>query len=253
MTFLMAKYLYGCTGIPKIKDLENYSNPALFFDARLHGVGSFFVGTWPQRIVFLLGLLFSVACLISSFRYRLTLSDDYIEATEFTHKRIYFKDVISVGVTDWNAYIKSEKSRIFIPQNMRAFRAAIGQVLQTQDKFHFDIYGRHCRSREPFYFAKLLQSANPSEQNRYSERRDIGRVMAHLIAKGRVYRKIKVEFGGKTFCVEYAGMGNGYECVLVDGEVVDYKRSIFWYAPEFHFQIDNASARVSIRFCALFH
>ena len=72
-------------------------------------------------------------------------------------------------------------------------------------------------------------------------------VKADLIAKRWLVRAFNITTSEGSFLVVYDGQGTGYEQVLVDGEVVCKKKTIWWYAPEFEFSIGSIQAVIHIR------
>ena len=186
---------------------------------------------------------------ISATTYRLTISDEYLEEKEFRRKRIDFKDITSVTIVDQEVIVRSPKHTIRFPKDIFGFRGAIGEVLKAQDKFHFEVYGDLLARKTALYHARDLQESNNSASSGFAVvDLDVTKLRAHLAIKGRVYRCIEIDAGPEKFHLEYAGMGNGYECVLVNGNVVAFKNTIFWYNPEFQLRIGTLPAMIKVRF-----
>jgi len=200
------------------------------------------------RIEALLFAAGSIYLLITVFRLRIILGKDFIEKRDIRTRRIDFKDIVETTVSDAGANIKSTHQTIHIFRDINAYRELIGRILRLSNKYHFDVCGDYLSARVDKYHANLrTTSANPkggkNRTTRYS-----GTMQARLLSKGRVSRAFKVDIGRREYLVEYAGMGDGYECVLVEDAVVDFKRHIFWYAPEFRFPIGQMNGAIKVRF-----
>lgn len=72
-------------------------------------------------------------------------------------------------------------------------------------------------------------------------------VKAELIEKGWLYRTIRLKTTGGFKTLTYYGRGAGYECVLVNSEVVSKNKSLLWYTPEFRLRVDSMDVVVNIR------
>lgn len=72
-------------------------------------------------------------------------------------------------------------------------------------------------------------------------------VTATLIERHNFIRVFNVITPDGNFEVIYDGEGLGYERVLVNGEVVSKKKTIWWYAPEFKFEIGSIQAIIYVK------
>ena len=68
-----------------------------------------------------------------------------------------------------------------------------------------------------------------------------------LKKKAWLYRLFDVTTSERSFKVEYDGKGLGFERVLVQNEVVDLKKTLYWYAPRFEFMIGSLPAVIEVR------
>ena len=213
------------------------------------GIFCFMIGSGILPHAAALGMVsMAIAVGISVFNYQLTIGDEYIEEKEFKRKRIDFRDITDVLIDDQEVVVQSKNRKIRFPKDRYGFRGAIGQVLKAQDEFHFEVYGSPLPFKTALYLARYLQESDELDHSEsISLDLDAVRLSAHLAEKGRVYRHIEVDAGDKKFNVEYAGMGDGYECVLVNGDVVAFKNTIFWYQPEFQFRIGTLPAVIKVR------
>lgn len=222
------------------------------------GVGIFFLLGGHRGFLYraeaMVFIAMGIALGTTVFTYRLTLGDDYIEVKEFRRKRINFRDITAITVTDTIATIHAGKSEILIPNDYFGFRRVVGQILKAEDRFHFEIFGSMLAVQVALFLARDIHPYDESNKSEsITSNLDIANLSARLVAKERVYRAIEVDAGSEIFNVEYAGMGDGYECVLVNGEVVAFLRTIFWYQPQFRFRIGNLPATIKVKFWPWMH
>src|SRR5262249_36995132 len=105
---------------------------------------------------------------------------------------------------------------------------------------------------DPFIISHLLNAKEDGpemkEKLAASElESSIKNASARLIGKRWLYREFDVHTSRGGYNVVYYGRGWGYECVLVNGEVVDKKNSYFWYVQEFRFKIGNLPAIIKVK------
>lgn len=72
-------------------------------------------------------------------------------------------------------------------------------------------------------------------------------MQAQLVKRSWLLRRFEVSDGAKTHVVEYFGRGIGWERVRVDGVDVSGGRSVWWFIPEFSFQVGDLPARITVR------
>src|SRR6478672_12970570 len=70
---------------------------------------------------------------------------------------------------------------------------------------------------------------------------------AELLTTGRLRRVMEVKTDRESHTVEYDGYGNGYERVLVDGEVAVKRWDLLWFVPRFEFFIGHVPAAIDVR------
>ena len=71
-------------------------------------------------------------------------------------------------------------------------------------------------------------------------------IVANLIVKNWLYRKINVITSEGVFEIVYDGNGLGYEEVLVDGEIATRINSYLWYVPKFEFFVGSLRAKITV-------
>src|SRR5918997_6287706 len=72
-------------------------------------------------------------------------------------------------------------------------------------------------------------------------------LIATLIEKKWLFRRLNVVTPDGIFEVAYDGTGAGYESVLIDGNLAVKTISYLWYVPEFNFQIGSLPANIQVR------
>ena len=72
-------------------------------------------------------------------------------------------------------------------------------------------------------------------------------LIATLIEKKWLFRRLNVVTPEGVFEVAYDGTGAGYESVLIDGNLAVKTISYLWYVPEFNFQIGSLPANIKVR------
>lgn len=70
---------------------------------------------------------------------------------------------------------------------------------------------------------------------------------ATLIEKKWLYRRFEVLTPHGVTEVIYDGRGIGYESVLIEGQPILSKTSVWWYIPEFSFNVGEYSGEISVR------
>lgn len=75
-------------------------------------------------------------------------------------------------------------------------------------------------------------------------------LIANLIEKQRLRRKLNVVTPEGVFEVIYNGDGLGYEEVLVDDRIASRMTSLFWFVPRFEFPIGSLPATIEVSVAA---
>jgi hypothetical protein len=70
---------------------------------------------------------------------------------------------------------------------------------------------------------------------------------AKLSRSSRLVREWEFTNGAGLYRLSYDGRGMGYESVVIDGLVVQKKRSWLWYVPRFDFAIDSLPGVIEVR------
>jgi len=190
-----------------------------------------------------LSLIFFCFGLVSIFRYRIILGDDFIERVSIRRQRILLKDITLVVVENQQAFVFSPDARLHISQEI-SDRAQLLRALfdKLKGTYKPQIAG------DPFVISHLLNRSEEKEvAQTYALRATSDIVAVRLVEKRWLVRELEVHTSRGVYNVAYYGRGMGYECVLVNGEVVDKKNSYFWYVPEFRFTIGNLSAVIKVR------
>ena len=71
-------------------------------------------------------------------------------------------------------------------------------------------------------------------------------IVANLIEKKWLYRKINIISSEGVFEIVYDGKGMGYEEVRVDGETAIRTISYMWYVPNFDFLVGTKPAKIKV-------
>jgi hypothetical protein len=195
----------------------------------------------------LLMLGFFTIILVPILRYKIILGEDFIERVYFSRRKIFFRDIIQVIIENQQAYVVSREARLHISQEI-SDRSQLLQILigRLKNFPYVQLTG------DPFVISHLLDAKehNPEmKENLGAGKLEsyAGTVSARLIGKRWLYREFDVRTPRGGYTVIYYGRGLGYECVLVNDEVVDKKDSYFWYVPEFRFKIDDLPAVIKVR------
>lgn len=72
-------------------------------------------------------------------------------------------------------------------------------------------------------------------------------LIATLVEKKWLFRRLNVVTPEGVFEVAYDGTGAGYESVWIDGNLAVKKTSYLWYVPEFDFKIGCLPAKINVR------
>jgi len=198
-------------------------------------------------IVGLLMLGFFTIVLVPILRYKIILGEDFIERVYFSRRKVFFKDINRVIIENQQAFVVAREARLHISQEIGDRSQLLHVLLDRLKKFpHVQVVG------DPFIISHLLiaKENNPEIKEKLATSElesSIGAVSARLCGKRWLYREFDVRTSRRHYNVVYYGRGWGYECVLVNGRVVDKKNSYFWYVPEFCFKIGNLPAIIKVR------
>jgi hypothetical protein len=192
-------------------------------------------------------LVFFATCIFAIHRHRIILGEDFIERVYLFRRKVFFRDITQVIIENQQAFIVSGVTRLHISQEISGRSQLLQALLARLTPFQ-----KTQISGDPFIISHLLsESGNKSgskENLVYGGLKwATGAVSARLREKRWLYRELDVHTSRGVYTVVYYGRGMGYECVLVNGEVVDKKNSYFWYAPEFRFTIADLSAVIIVK------
>lgn len=178
------------------------------------------------------------------FRYKITLGENYIERTYLYRRRILFKDVVQVIIESQQAFVVSSDAKLHISQEI-SNREQLLQILLKRLK----PFNRAQINGDSFVISYLLNAAEDRSKtgDGLASNQQLFSVSAKLCSKRWLIREFEVSTPSGVQKVTYYGQGLGYECVLVNGSVVDKKNSGLWYVPEFQFQIGDFPAKIKIR------
>jgi len=194
-----------------------------------------------------LGAVFLVFCccsFVSIFRYRIILGEDFIERVSLRRQRILLKDITRAVVENQQAFVFSPDARLHISQEI-SNRAQLLRALfdKLKGTYKTQIAG------DPFVISHVLNMPDEKVEiaQTYGPRATSDIVAVRLVEKRWLVRELDVHTSKGVYNVAYYGRGMGYECVLVNGKVVDKRNSYFWPVPEFRFTIGNLSAVIKVR------
>jgi|GEM_PF-2772536 len=191
-----------------------------------------------------LSLIFFRFGLVSIFRYKIIWCDDFIERVSIRRQRILLKDITIVVVENQQAFVFSPDARLHISQEI-SDRAQLLRALfdKLKGTYKTRIAG------DPFVISHLLNTSDEKAKvaQTYGPGATFDIVAVRLVEKRWLVRELEAHTSRGVYNVAYYGRGMGYECVLVNGKVVDKKNSYFRYVPEFRFMIGNLSAVIKVR------
>lgn len=184
--------------------------------------------------------------LVGVFRYKIILGENYIERVYFYRRRVLFKDVAQVVVENQQAFVISSNTKLHISQEISNRTLLLQSLLERLKPFQrVQVIGDY------FVISHLRNLENEiSKQKDHlaSNQPRPSPVHAKLVTKRWLIRAFEISTLSGVYEVAYYGQGMGYECVLVNGAVVDKKNSIFWYVPEFQFRVGDLPAKIKVRF-----
>lgn len=202
-----------------------------------------------DTLTFFIGLgMFIVAVLtgVKIFTDKLVLGEDFMETGGLIgRKRISFEDVTSIVVHDNHAFVRSGSKQIHIGREIEGFSKVIGRVLVgVRSNDNVAVTG------DTFAVSAHLAESTSHQAPQVSgehKRASAALVRVELVEKRWLYRSIKLITTGGAHNVTYYGRGEGYECVLLDGQVVSKMQSMLWYAPKFQFRLGSMDVTVNVR------
>lgn len=183
--------------------------------------------------------------LVGLFRYKITLAGDYIERVYLYRRRILFKDVVQVIIENHQAFVVSSDAKLHISQEISNREQLLQTLLERVKPFQrAQVMGdyfviSHLRNEEKATLKPndVLASSQPG----------LSAMNAKLVTKRWLIRGFEVSMLSGVYDVVYYGQELGYECVLVNGNVVNKKNSYLWYVSEFQFHIGDLPAKIKIR------
>ena len=193
--------------------------------------------------VMTLGIL--TLCLVPIFRQKIMLGEDYVERVYFYRRRVFFRDVVQVIIESQQAFVVSRDAKLHISQEI-SNREQLLQILLKRLK----PFNRAQIIGDSFVISYLLNAAEDRSRtgdDLASNQPKLFSVSAKLCSKRWLIREFEVSTPSGVQKVTYYGQGLGYECVLVNGSVVDKKNSGLWYVPEFQFHIGDFPAKIKVR------
>lgn len=208
-------------------------------------VWGIFSATGPMKVLSVVMLGVWLLGLVRNFSYKITLGKDYIEQAHLYRRRILFKDVVQVIVENHQAFVISDKAKLHISQEISNRAQLLQTLLERVKPFQrAQVIGdyfviSHLRNEE--------KEASKPNDGLASVRLSLSAVNAKLITKRWLSRCFEVSTLSGVQEVAYHGRELGYECVLVNGNVVSKKNSYLWYVPEFQFQIGDLPATIKVR------
>ena len=183
--------------------------------------------------------------LVGIFRYKVILGEDYIERVYLYRRRVLFKDVVQVIIESQQAFVVSSDAKLHISQEISNREQLLQTLLKRVKPFQrAQVLGDY------FVISHLLnkeKEASKPNDGLTSSRLDLSAVSARLVVKLWLIRGFEVSMLNGVYEVAYYGRELGYECVLVNGNVVNKKDSYLWYVPEFQFHIGDLPAKIKIR------
>jgi hypothetical protein len=158
--------------------------------------------------------------LVLIFRHKIIIGADFIESVYFFRRKIFFKDIIQVIIDNQQAFVVSREARLHIGQEISGRERFLQVLLARLKQFpYIQIAG------DPFIISHLMNAMDDQAVKEKSSAGELqsfaGAVSARLIEKRWLYREFDVRTPRGGYNVIYYGRGWGYECVLVDDEVVD--------------------------------
>jgi hypothetical protein len=201
----------------------------------------------PTLVCGLLMLGFSTIVLVPILRSKIILGEDFIEQVSFFRRKVFFKDIIQVVIDNQQAFLISREARLRISQDISERSQLLQVLLGRLKKFPYvQVAG------DPLVISHLMNAIeNKPEMKENLAAGELesyaGPLSARLIEKRWLYREFDVRTPRGGYNVIYYGRGWGYECVLVNDEVVDKKDSYFWHVPEFRFKIGDLPAVIKVR------
>ena len=183
--------------------------------------------------------------LVGIFRYKVILGEDYIERVYLYRRRVLFKDVVQVIIESQQAFVVSSDAKLHISQEISNREQLLQTLLEKVKPFQrAQVIGDY------FVVNHLLneekETSKPND-GLASIQSGPSTVNAKLNAKRWLIRVFEVSTLSGVQEVAYYGQGMGYECVLVNGNVVSKKNSYLWYVPEFRFHIGDLPAKIKVR------
>jgi hypothetical protein len=200
----------------------------------------------PTLVCGLLMLGFFTIAFAPILRAKIILGEDFIEQVSFFRRKVFFKDIIQVVIDNQNTFVISRKARLHISRDISERSQLLQVLLGRLKKFPYvQVVG------DPLVINYLMNATenNPEMKEKLAAgelESYAGTLSARLIEKRWFYREFDVRTPRGGCNVIYYGRGWGYECVVVDDEVVDKKNSNFWYVPEFRFKIGNLPAVIKV-------
>lgn len=198
--------------------------------------------------VFCLGIvIFAVFSTVTAFTDKLVLGEDYIESKSLIRRKLIpFNEIVSIAADDFEAFVKSHKTKIRIGRDTENFSKVIGMVLMKLEKnqkvlIEGNLVAISC------HIAEAESSVASKQVSDRSLRLPPVLVKTVLVDKGWLYRVVRLDTTDGPHEVIYYGRGFDYECVFVDGKVVSKSKSVFWHTPEFRFQVGSMDVAVNVR------
>lgn len=187
----------------------------------------------------------SLLGLVAIFKHKIILGEDYIERIYFRRRRVFFKDIVQVIIENHQAFVISSDVKLHIGQEISNRTQLLQTLLERVKPFQrAQVLGDY------FVISHLLseeKEALKPNDGLTSSRQGLSAVNAKLITKRWLSRGFEVSMVSGVYEVAYHGRELGYECVLVNGNVVNKKDSYLWYVPEFQFHIGGLPAKIKIR------
>lgn len=183
---------------------------------------------------------------INIFLRKIVLSDEFIEERNFYwSKRIYYREIIQIGMDNLQFAVSNGRKTITIPiWTVNSTQEIIKTVLLKVDRDNIMWGG------DPVEMRQMLDEIAPS--NTLTDLKGPSRTGglfvhgARLAARKWLFRDVELITTEGPLRLIYFGRGNGYECILVNEELVAKDGRNFWYVPQFNFDLKGSKFAVNV-------